>query len=124
MTEKQTTYISNWIARNAYVKEEGWLERNSFDDTDIDRLWIIDEESYQMKKFLQNTIDYDNLLLEKQVLCDEATSLCSYIDDLCSFMLGSTRQKRGSSIDSFTIFLCNVNFFYLCNIKTKHDYYE
>ena len=92
MTEKQTTYISNWIARNAYVKEEGWLERNSFDDTDIDRLWNIDEESYQMKKFLQNTIDYDNLNLEKQVLCNEATSLCSYIDELCSFMLYATPE--------------------------------
>ena len=43
-----------------------------------------------MKKFLQNTIDYDNLNLEKQVLCNEATSLCSYIDELCSFMLYAT----------------------------------
>ena len=92
MTEEQRTYISNWIARNIHVKEERWLERTIFFSTDIDCFWEIDENSYQMKKYLHNNLDSDNMSSEEKALCAEAASLCSYIDELCGFLLYATPE--------------------------------
>ena len=54
MTEEQRAFITNWIAKNGPVKDEKWFE---YSEDYIDRLYFLDEESYQMKKFLKNQIE-------------------------------------------------------------------
>ena len=92
MTAEQTTYIKTWIAKNIHIKEDKWIEKDLYYEYDFDTLWIVDEESYQMKKFLRNSIDYDDLSSDEKSLYDEVTSLCSYIDELCGIMLYATPE--------------------------------
>jgi hypothetical protein len=88
MTEEQRAFITNWIARNGSIKDEKWFEYN---EDYIDRLYFLDEESYQMKKFLKNQIgDMDSLSLDEKSLCDEALSICSCIDETCDIFLYAT----------------------------------
>lgn len=66
MTEEQRAFITNWIAKNGPVKDEKWFE---YSEDYIDRLYFLDEESYQMKKFLKNLIgDMDSLSTDKKTL--------------------------------------------------------
>ena len=83
MTEEQTTYLKDWIVRNGQIKDEKWFE---YSESYIDHLWNIDEESYQMKKFLRNSIDDDELSFDEKALYDEASSICSCIDELCGWL--------------------------------------
>lgn len=95
MTTEQVTYIREWLIRNSFVKEEKWLEGKSmFSSEDVDKLWIVDEESYQMKKYLMRNIDEESLSDEERILFDETHSLCSYIDELCSMILYATPANR------------------------------
>jgi hypothetical protein len=88
MTEEQRAFITNWIARNGSIKDEKWFE---YSEDYIDRLYFLDEESYQMKKFLKNQIgDMDSLSLDEKSLCDEALSICSCIDETCDIFLYAT----------------------------------
>ena len=84
MSEEQTTYLKDWIARNGQIKDEKWFE---YTESFINHLWDMDEESYQMKKFLRNGIDYDELSSNEKTLYNEALSICSYIDELCGIWL-------------------------------------
>ena len=77
MTEEQKTYIHTWISQNSHVKEDRWLEKDPYDKYDFDNLWDIDEESYQMKKYLGNAIDAEHLSSDEQALVDKAFELCS-----------------------------------------------
>ncbi len=87
MTEEQKSYIKDWITKNDHIRDNKWLE---FSDSCIDHLWDVDEESYQMKKYLKNNFDEENLSSEERILYNEASSLCSYIDELCGIMLYAT----------------------------------
>lgn len=88
MTEEQRTFITNWIAQNGPIKDEKWFEYN---EDYIDRLYFLDEESYQMKKFLKNQIDdMEALPPDEKSLCDEALSICSCIDETCDIFLYAT----------------------------------
>ena len=88
MTNEQVTYITNWIAKNGPIKDEKWFE---YSEDYIDRLYFLDEESYQMKKILKNQIgDMDSLSLDEKSLCDEALSICSCIDETCDIFLYAT----------------------------------
>lgn len=87
MTEEQQTYINVWIAKNIHIKEDNWLEKSNYDEDELDHLWYVDEESYQMKKFLQNNLDFNELSPDEKTLCKEASDICSYIDELCGMML-------------------------------------
>ena len=94
MTTEQVTYIREWLIRNRFVKEEKWLEgKSEFSSEDVDKLWIVDEESYQIKKYLMHNIDEENLSDEDRILFDEARFLCFYIDELCSMILYSTPEN-------------------------------
>lgn len=88
MTNEQVTYIKSWIARNGPIKDEKWFE---YSEDYLDRLYFLDEESYQMKKILKNQIgDMDSLSLDEKSLCDEALSICSCIDEACDIFLYAT----------------------------------
>jgi PAB1-binding protein PBP1 len=93
MTEEQNTYIKTWVANNIHIKEDRWLEIDLSDVYNDDTLWNIDEESYQIKKYLRNSIDYDELTSDEKALYDEALSLCSYIDELCRAWLYATPEN-------------------------------
>ncbi len=88
MTEEQRAFITNWIAKNGPVKDEKWFE---YSEDYIDRLYFLDEESYQMKKFLKNQIgDMGTLPPDEKALCKEALSICSCIDETCDIFLYAT----------------------------------
>ena len=87
MTEEQRTYIGTWISQNIHIKEDRWLEKDLYDVYDEDTLWDVDEESYQMKKYLRNSIDAEHLSSDEQALVDKAFELCSYIDEICGIWL-------------------------------------
>ena len=91
MTEEQKQYIKEWIDRNRFAGDESWWINNCNQD-DIDNLWNIDEESYQMKKYLRNGIDVDNLSEELKSIYDEAVSLCSHIDEYSAIFLYATPE--------------------------------
>ena len=92
MTEEQRTYIEKWISQNIHIKEDRWLEKDLYDVYDFDTLWNVDKESYQMKKYLRNSIDAEHLSSDEQALVDKAFELCSYIDELCGIMLYATPE--------------------------------
>ena len=92
MTEEQNTYIKTWIAQYIHIKEDRWLEKDLYDVYDEDTLWNIDEESYQMKKYLRNSIDAEHLSSDEQAFVDKAFELCSYIDELCGIWLYATPE--------------------------------
>ena len=87
MTEEQRTYIGTWIAKHIHIKENRWIEKDLYDVYDFDTLWDVDEESYQIKIYLRNSIDAEYLSSDEQALVDKAFELCSYIDELCAMML-------------------------------------
>ena len=87
MTEEQRTYIETWISQKINIKVDRWLEKDLYDVYDFDTLWDVDEESYQMKKYLRHSIDAEHLSSEDQALVNKALKLCSYIDELCAMML-------------------------------------
>lgn len=88
MTEEQRAFITSWITPNGPIKDEKWFE---YSEDYIDRLYFLDEESYQMKKFLNNQIgDMDSLSTDEKSLCDEASSICSCIDEICDIFLYAT----------------------------------
>ena len=87
MTEEQNTYIQTWISHYIHIKEDRWLEKDLYNVYDEDTLWDVDEESYQMKKYLRNSIDAEHLSSDEQALVDKSFELCSYIDELCAMML-------------------------------------
>ncbi len=92
MTEEQRTFITNWIAKNGTIKDEKWFE---YSEDYIDRLYFLDEESYQMKKFLKNQIDgMEALPPDEKSLCDEALSIYSCIDETCYIFLYATPYNR------------------------------
>ncbi|MBR5686913.1 MAG: hypothetical protein IKX36_03025 [Prevotella sp.] len=94
MNIEQEAYIREWILRNSFVKEEKWIEgKSEFSSSDEDKLWDVDEESYQMKKFLMHCIDAESLSHEGLILYNDARSLCSYIDELCEMMLYATPEN-------------------------------
>ena len=111
MGEEQTTYIETWIAKNIHIKEDRWLEKDPYDRYDFDDLWDVDEESYQMKKYLRNSIDYDELSSEERTLYNEASSLCSYIDELCGIMLYATPSDWEAPEDNKRFIKPSINFF-------------
>ena len=90
MTKEQKQYIEEWVAKVRTAKEERWLERMVCCYPEPDSIWEIDEESYQMKKFLKSNIDVENLSEELKSLVNEATSLCSYVDEYCEIILYET----------------------------------
>ncbi len=93
MIEEQKIHIQTWIAKHIHINEDNWLEKHLYDKNDIDTLWDIDEESYQMKKYLKNNFDEETLSSEERLLYKEASSLCSYIDELCGIMLYATPME-------------------------------
>lgn len=65
MTTEQVTYIRVWLIRNSFVKEEKWLEgKAEFSSEDVDKLWIVDEDSYQIKN-ISYTISMRKAFLTK-----------------------------------------------------------
>ncbi len=87
MSEEQIAYIKKWIAKNIHIKEDRWLEKDLYDVYDEDTLWDVDEESYQIKIYLRNSIDAEYLSSDEQALVDKAFELCSYIDEICGIWL-------------------------------------
>lgn len=66
MAEEQRTFITSWIAQNGSIKDEKWFE---YSEDYIDRLYFLDEESYQMKRILKNQIDDMEACLLTRSLC-------------------------------------------------------
>ena len=75
MKEEQRTYIGTWVSQNIHIQEDRWIEKNLYDVYDFDTLWDVDEESYQMKKYLRNSIDTEYLSSDEQALVDKAFEL-------------------------------------------------
>lgn len=104
MSEEQIAYIKAWIAQNIHIKEDRWLGKDYYNNTEIDHLWYVDEESFQMKRFLRCSFNVDDLSSEDKALYNDALSLCSYIDELSEIVLysvsyeGETPEKTGSNI--------------------------
>ena len=82
MAEELRTFITSWIAQNGSIKDEKWFE---YSEDYIDRLYFLDEKSYQ------NQIDDMEVLPpDEKSLCDEALSICSCIDETCDIFLYAT----------------------------------
>ena len=94
MSEEQIAYIKKWIAKNIQIKEDRWLDKDHYNDTETNHLWVVDEESYQMKRFLICSFIFEDLSSEDRTIYNEVLSLCSYIDELCNMVLYSAPHER------------------------------